>query len=222
MCGNGCCECAADGLCGQKLRAESPENLTGDSKRSLLIVGTTGIVAHVVSFAGGEMPFFIANGEGWMRTGGIGFIVPVFSSAFLFMGLVAAVLLTAGDSGTSYQTAAVLSTIALSVHCVILMIELLMFWFASVFGSNLDYILWLLLIKNILCVATEGAVMVVAMNARGALKNARAAQQQSGGQQMMPPRAGVQSHVPTAVPMAVPTAVPTGVVQGVAVPARVV
>lgn len=216
MCGD-CCECTADGLCGQKLVADSPQKLTAASKKSCTIIGIIGIIAHVVGFFGGELPFYIANWEGWISTGGIGFIVPIVTTVTMVTGLVGAVLLTAGDSVSSYQLTAIASTTAGMIHAVILVFELLGFVFSAMFGGGGDVILWLLLIKNILCVSTEGAAMICAQNAGGALKTARlAAQQQQGVRSnQVVPSAGVPLQVATGTAVTVPIAVP------VAVPAHV-
>ena len=146
-------------------------------------------------------------------TGGIGFIVPFVTTAAMIIGLLGAVFLTTG----SYQLAAILSTTSGIINCIILVFQLLGFFFVALFGAGGDIILWLLLIKNTLCVTTESVAMVCAQNAGGALKSARGRQgsQQMRANQVMP-AVDVPSHVPMGLPV---TQVP--VAQGVAVPAHV-
>ena len=110
------------------------------------------------------------------------------------------------NNQSSYVCALVLASIAFSVNGLILLFEAMMFWSLLPFVTNQnDPILFCLLIKNIACVSTEVACMIVACSAGGA---ARTGAGSATPQTQMTPVHQTSAHAAGPVAVGVPVSVP--------------
>ena len=201
-------DCGTDGCCGLLVTRDTV-------KKQTYCVGLSNVIAHVFGFFC-NLPFFIENGDNFVSSG-IGMLVPLFATGFVVMGLISGVLLIVASRAAeplataNFCCSSILAIVAASIHGLILAVEGLLFWFTMFSVVRADWILVLLLLKNIGLVGTEIACAVVSCSAGGAAYKWRVQQQQGAGMQMAQPPVAV------AVPMA-QCHMPVGVAVGVPVP----